>query len=286
MPAFNHERFIGAAIRSVLDQTFSDFELIVIDDGSTDGTAAVVRGFSDPRLHYRHQPNQDAYNAINHGLRLARGDFHAILNSDDLYHPERLARLLAAGDASGAQALFTDVVPIDAAGNPIPAGGHYWHLWHQRNRAFYRECGDLFTAFLKGNFMVTTSNLFMTAAAAKAVGDFAPLRYLHDYDYIFRLLLAFPGRVRYLQDEQLLFYRIHGANTLSQGARVAREQNRDLVRKYMLTGLPEDARARAAAGAERLVELDRELESLRRQMRIPRPLRPLVNAAYRMLQKP
>lgn len=285
MPAYNHERFVGAAVKSVLDQTFRDFELIVIDDGSTDGTEAVVRGFSDPRLHYHHQINQDAYNAINHGMNRARGEFITIINSDDRYHPERLVRLVDKQKTTGAQALFTDVTPIDAAGKPIPAGAHYWHIWHQRNRRFYFECGDLFTAFLKGNFMVTTSNLFMTAVAARTVGPFAPIRYLHDYDYIFRLLLAFPGKVHYLKDDILLDYRIHGANTLSKGALTAREQNRDIVLSYLLMSLPESARARTRAGAERLAELEREIGSVRRQMRIPGFLRPAVNAVYRMVTR-
>ena len=285
MPAYNHERFVGAAVKSVLGQTFHDLELIVIDDGSTDGTAAVIRNFSDPRLHYHHQTNQDAFNALNRGISLARGECIAIINSDDVYHPERLSHLLDTQKSTGAEALFTNVIPINAAGNSIPVDAHYWHLWHQRNRNFYFECGDLFTAFLHGNLMATTSNLFMTAAAARTIGPFAPIRYLHDYDYIFRLLIAFPGRVHYLHDETLLEYRIHGNNTLSQGALLAREQNRDLVLKYMLLGLPESSRVRARTGAKRLAELERELESVRRQMRIPRILRPTVNAIYRMVNR-
>ena len=267
IPAYNHERFVGAAVESVLKQTLADLELIVIDDGSTDRTGDVVQSFKDPRLKYVRQQNQDAYNAINNGLHRASGEFVSILNSDDVYATNRLERLVAASKASGAQCLFTDVVPIDEAGKEIPYPTVYWHLWHEKNRKFYFERGDLYTAFLNGNFMVTTSNLFLTAQAVKAVGDFAPLRYLHDYDYIFRVMLAFPGKVQYLHDDKLVYYRIHGDNTLKQGQITAREQDLQVIRKYMLAGLPENVKSRAAAGADRLAALERELAQVRMQMR-------------------
>ena len=93
IPAYNHERYIGAAIESVLEQSCPDLELIVVDDGSTDRTGEVIQGYTDSRLHYYHQENQDAYTTINRGISLARGRYIAILNSDDIYTPERLETL-------------------------------------------------------------------------------------------------------------------------------------------------------------------------------------------------
>ena len=119
IPAYNHERFIQAAVDSVLAQTHADLELIVVDDGSTDRTGAIVQAVRDPRLSYYHQHNQDAYNTINRGLSLATGEFVAILNSDDVYTTDRLERLLAAQRESGAECLFTDVSPIDDDGRPL-----------------------------------------------------------------------------------------------------------------------------------------------------------------------
>ena len=75
IPAYNHERFVGPAIESVLQQSHANIELIVVDDGSTDATARVIRSYADPRLHYVYEENQDAYNALNNGLALARGEF-------------------------------------------------------------------------------------------------------------------------------------------------------------------------------------------------------------------
>ena len=266
IPAYNHERFVGAAIDSVLNQTHQDFELIVINDGSTDRTGEVVQSYRDPRLIYRFQENQDAYNTINRGLGMVSGDYVAILNSDDVYFPERLARLVAEQQASGAQCLFTDVVPISDDGEEFTDPAFGWNVWHQKNRTVYRECGDLYLAFLKGNFMVTTSNLFLTAAAAAKVGKFCSLRYLHDYDYIFRVMLAYPGKVRYLADEKLLSYRIHSGNTLGEAAILGREQDQQVIRTYMLAAIAEQYQPFAAAGADRLVELEQELAAVRQTL--------------------
>lgn len=269
VPAYNHERFVRAAVESALSQGGDELEVIVIDDGSTDRTGEVVQAIQDGRLRYVRQSNQDAYNALNNGLRMARGEYLAILNSDDLYVPGRLARLMAESQRTGAQFLFTHVEPIDENDRPIRPGEHYWHIWHERNRQFLRQYGDLYTAFLRGNLMVTTSNVFMTRRVYETVGDFAPLRYLHDYDYIFRVMLAFPRHVLYLEDEVLLKYRIHRASTLRQGAITAREQDLAVITKYMLAGIHESCRVRAEAGAERLRELERELAQVRQKLMRP-----------------
>ncbi len=266
IPAYNHEKFIGAAVDSVLNQTWSDLELIVIDDGSVDQTGAIVKDYNDPRLTYYYQDNQDAFNTINRGLSLAKGDFIAILNSDDIFTLDRLERLVEAQKKTGAQCLFSDVVPISDDGEEFSDPDFGWNMWHKKNRDFYFGCKDLYTAFLKGNFLVTTSNFFMTKEAVQKVGHFCSLRYLHDYDYIFRMLLAHPGAVHYLADEKLLYYRIHPGNTLGEAAILGREQDLDVIKKYMLARIPEDLQSIVAAGSDRLVELEYELIEVKKSM--------------------
>lgn len=264
MPAYNHERFVGAATESVLKQTFSDLELVVVDDGSKDRTGEIVRSYAskDARVRYIHQENQDAYNALNRGLREAKGDWLAIINSDDVFELSRLERLVEVKEKEACECLFTDVTPIDAEGNAISDPNFFWHRWHQGNRDYYHSCGDLYSGFLRGNLMVTTSNLFFSRAAFERVGFFSPLRYLHDYDFIFRMMLACPERVRYLDKERLLQYRLHGSNTIKEGAIKARLEDQKVIRTYLLAGLPEQSRVRAATGADRLVQLERELNEL------------------------
>lgn len=263
IPAYNHEHFIGPAIDSVLSQSWSDLELLVIDDGSTDQTGAVVQAYNDSRITYFWQENQDAYNTLNRGLELARGKFISILNSDDVYMPGRLKTLMAVQKESGADCIFTDVIPIDADGQEFSDPEFGWNQWHQKNRRFYFNSNDLYAGFLKGNFMVTTSNLFLTREAVANTGKFCSLRYLHDYDYIFRVMLACPDSVLYLDDKKLLQYRIHGGNTLGEAAILGREQDKEVIRKYMLEKLPPEHRLIAASGCDRLVELEQELAEVR-----------------------
>ncbi len=263
IPAYNHEKFIGPAIDSVLNQSFQDFELIIVDDGSTDKTADVIKGYTDSRIRYFYQENQDAFNTINRGMGLAEGEFISILNSDDIYSLDRFQRLLDKQQETGAQCLFSDVIPISDSGEEFTDPNFGWNIWHQKNRDFHKKTGNLYTAFLKGNFMVTTSNLFMSRVAVEKVGNFCSLRYLHDYDFIFRMLLAFPSQVHYLDDEKLMYYRIHDGNTLGEAAITGREQDQDIIRKYLLAKIPDEFTTYVEAGSERLVELQQELNDVR-----------------------
>lgn len=91
MPAYNAEKYIAESIRSVLNQTYRDYEIIVVDDGSTDNTRRLVEE-KFPQVRYFLTKNQGAARARNHGIRMARGDLVAFLDSDDLWLPEKLAR--------------------------------------------------------------------------------------------------------------------------------------------------------------------------------------------------
>lgn len=272
IPAYNHEKFIGAAVDSVLAQTVEDFELIVINDGSTDSTGEIVESYSDSRISYYYQENQDAFNTINRGLSLVKGQFVAILNSDDVYTPDRFEKILHFQKEHGSQCVITDVIPISDDGNEFDDPEFGWNVWHQKNRGFYKKVDDMYAAFLKGNFMVTTSNLFMTADAAANVGKFCSLRYLHDYDYIFRLMLQYPSDVHYMYDDKLLYYRIHDGNTLGEAAILGREQDQTLIAKYLEQKMSPETRIYAHAGAERLIELGNELHEVKTILQPDQPL--------------
>lgn len=99
IPTYNRASMLGEAIESVLDQTYSDFEIIVVDDGSTDDTQQVVKAFDDTRIRYVFQENRGRSNARNHALSLAQGRYIAFLDSDDLFVPTKLERQVAALDS-------------------------------------------------------------------------------------------------------------------------------------------------------------------------------------------
>ena len=96
IPAYNYADYLAAAIQSVLQQDLPDFELLVIDDGSTDGTAALVAGLTDPRIRYVHQANAGLSAARNTGIREASHPFVAFLDADDEWLPIHLSSAVSA----------------------------------------------------------------------------------------------------------------------------------------------------------------------------------------------
>jgi glycosyltransferase involved in cell wall biosynthesis len=215
IPSYNHAAFLGEAVHSVLAQTFTDLELIVVDDGSTDDSLAVLGGIRDARLRVVAQRNQGAHAALNGGLAQARGDVLAILNSDDAYHRERLARAVAALDAAPHIGLVGSAIAvIDARGAGLgtkhgPRDLEPWPLAHPE-RSF--RCGDdLRSALLTENFWSTTSNFVWRRTLSERIGPFRPLRFTHDWDFALRAAALAPSL---LLPEALLRYRVHPHNTI------------------------------------------------------------------------
>jgi len=98
VPVYNGEAYLAEALDSILAQTLPALEVLVVDDGSSDGTAAIARRYGD-RITYLRQPHAGQSAARNHGVRVARGDLVAFLDADDLAHPTKLARQLARFEA-------------------------------------------------------------------------------------------------------------------------------------------------------------------------------------------
>jgi glycosyltransferase involved in cell wall biosynthesis len=95
IPAYNQSQFLSQAIQSVLDQTFSDWEAVIVDDGSSDDTRNVAHSFKDSRLRYIYQENRGLSAARNTGIRNSTAPYLSFLDSDDMFLPEKLALLLA-----------------------------------------------------------------------------------------------------------------------------------------------------------------------------------------------
>jgi len=98
VPVFNGERYLAEALDSILKQSYRPLEIIVADDGSTDGTEAIVARFGT-QVRYLYQPNSGPATARNLGLEVVRGEFVGFLDADDLWHPEKLERQMARFDA-------------------------------------------------------------------------------------------------------------------------------------------------------------------------------------------
>ena len=215
VPLYNHAPFIAQALESALDQGDWVAEIVVVDDGSTDGSAAVVERLAatDGRVRLIRQANAGAHAAINRALSQCSGSLLAILNSDDAFMPGRLAALAGALDA-GADIAASELLFIDAGGTAIS------NPWYEAARQVHRGGADLGVALLNGNFIMTTSNLLFTRKAWERVGPFAALRYGHDLDWLLRAL-ALDRRVA-LVDQPLLRYRVHPGNTIKEDHRGVR----------------------------------------------------------------
>lgn len=139
IPAYNQGHYLGEAIQSVLDQTYPDFEVIVVDDGSTDKTAQVACSFSDPRVRYIHQENRGLSAARNTGILRSNGEYLTFLDSDDLFVADKLETLLNAmqrdpelGFVAGQAVLIDEnALPLGKVfDTPLPENPAHLLLWN------------------------------------------------------------------------------------------------------------------------------------------------------------
>ena len=139
LTSYNHAAYIAAAILSVLNQTFADFELLIVDDGSRDNSRDIIKTFDDPRIKtFLYEENRGSRLAITDAMKSARGKYIAVHHSDDLWTPDKLERQVAFLDADkNYAACFTRVDFIDESGNSYEPDENdfYKKVFEQPNRA-------------------------------------------------------------------------------------------------------------------------------------------------------
>lgn len=217
IPSYNHARYVSEAIGSVLNQTEADLELIVVDDGSTDQSLQIIHTFPDRRLRVIAQTNQGAAAAINRGLRESSGHYLAILNSDDVYDPQRLEKLSAKLEADPSVGLLgSHIEVVDSNGKSLGVKHGYLDLspWPlEAPERSFRAGSDLRAALLTENYFATSSNFVFSRDWFTRTGEFRNLRYTHDWDFALRV--AHITQVALLP-EPLMQYRVHAANTIRE----------------------------------------------------------------------
>ena len=167
IPAYNAERFIGEAINSVLGQTYRDFEVIVVDDGSTDKTAEVVKAYEEVR--YLYKENGGTASARNRGIEASRGRYVAFLDADNLWEPAKLEAQMALFEHQPSLAWsYTDSLVVD----------------ERKERSVYRKSqlvgrpeGDVLERLIHGNFM-PPSTVVVARGVLEEMGGFDE-SYLH-----------------------------------------------------------------------------------------------------------
>lgn len=196
MPVYNGSRFLRESLDSILAQTYARFEVIVVDDGSTDDTPEILASYG-PRIRAFHKPNGGGASAINLGIRQARGDWIAWLSADDLWEPTNLERQVGViEERPFIGLLYSDFATIDAAGNVTSRV----HLPPPPTRparvvALMRRC------FINGCASLIHRDVF----ADVGLFDEAD-RVAYDYDMWLRIIPRFE--IRYLP-ETLAYYRVH-----------------------------------------------------------------------------
>jgi glycosyltransferase involved in cell wall biosynthesis len=229
IPAYNMAKFVKAAITSVLDGSYDDVEVICVDDGSTDHTAAVIRQFTDPasdafdrRVRYLSQPNQGKPAAVNRGIDAMQGQYFALLDADDRLPPHGLdVRVAALESTPNADMAIGGFAVIDEAGTST--------LGH-------RPCPDTRdTEYLRRAFYLSYKTPFhlnacmLDRALIQKVGPFDPwLDRCQDGDYAIRSM-ELAQRVTTV-DDSVYLYRKHRA-TMQQriSTRLATARHRPYV---------------------------------------------------------
>lgn len=257
MASYDHERHVAEAIRSVLGQTLQDLELIIVDDGSTDGTAAEISQFEDPRI---------CFTALghNHGLAVAKtralemagGTYVAILNSDDAFLPDKLEKQVRAMQENPELgAVFTGVEVIDDRGDPLSRPDGAWgDIFKQPNRS---RVEWLHQFFHHGNCLCAPSAL-MPRERLLGVGYLDKrFRQAADLDLWIRLCFRHPI---YVWPEALTRYRVHDGSANASALTAATSmrgfwEHARLLRHYLripdeaeLTGVFPEAADYVASG--------------------------------------
>lgn len=201
MPVLNGERYITEAIASIAAQTYRDFELIVVDDGCTDGTAACVEAFRNdiPIQYVKHATNQGIARSVNDGLRHSSGQFIAFLDHDDRWLPDFLETQVAYMES------HPDVSMVHSDHQVIDAGGHIVcesvGRWDKRTR----PSGYVFPELFQQSFIVGNSVLIRKSCLDEVGGFDERLRW---GDYHLWMRIARKHRIDYV-DRPLTQYRHH-----------------------------------------------------------------------------
>lgn len=206
--SYNHASFVCETIQSILDQSFQDFEIVITDDGSTDGTLGAIREFADPRIDLQvFEQNQGISAAMNATIVRARGEFIAILNSDDFALPGRLDRQVAFLDSNpGIAAVFGLPQTIDEYGQETES---FFDFTIPLSLPDFSRTTWLRHFFLTGNCLCAPTAM-IRRAVYKQVGAYDPrLNNLSDLDMWVRICAEHDIHV--LSDE-LTAFRIRADN--------------------------------------------------------------------------
>ena len=242
VPIYNGERFLAEALDSALAQTLDDIEIVVVDDGSTDASAAIADRYARQYPHkvrVIHQANQGLCHARNTALAAARGTYFALLDADDAWLPHHLADCVALLESQPDIALVhADIERVDVNGASLGRNDRLWDRMH----------ADPFHVLYLRHEHVCCPTAVFRRAAIERVGNFDPqFNRLGCEDRDLWLRMADVARIAFINDLHAR-YRLHGANMSSNFGKMLQARLR-LVAKFGSTARGQHLRRRALAAA-------------------------------------
>lgn len=219
IPAYNQAHFLDDAIQSALAQTYRDFEIVVVNDGSTDDTETVAQRYQD-QIRYLYQQNQGLAGARNTGILAARGEYVALLDSDDIWDPAFLAEMMALAEREPAATVYCcGIRYMDGKGQDLP----------QRGGTEVTEPGKFYWKLLRANSLIPSTILMKRAPVVEANLFDISFRRLQDWELWIRLLRS--GHTFAGLKDHLVRYRVHGSN-LSTDPVGGQQAARALIEKH------------------------------------------------------
>lgn len=231
IPTYNREKIITKALDSVFSQTYQDFEIVVLDDGSTDTTRETIKKYGE-KVKYFYQENKGIAGARNSGMKKCSGDYIAFLDSDDYWKPEKLEQQI------GLFQNHPEYGMVASQCASIQADGSY----REKNRP--GKSGWILRDLFNKNF-IRTSSAIITRACMDTVGFFdESLREGEEYDYWLRIAAAFP--IGFINASLAVYVdNPRGASTDSLAGRLHRLKV--LEKQYLKDAIPEKIYARRIA---------------------------------------
>lgn len=204
LPVYNSEKFVAEAIKSVQNQTFTAWELIIVDDGSSDRTQHVIQKFlKDGRIKYIYQKNKGIAGARNTGINVAKGKYVALIDGDDVWDPLKIQLQIDVLKKEKANLVYSSLRRIDE-------NGTYLGRTIGTGAGFYDGLSTLFR-LISGNISIPNSSVVVEKKWMNRIGNYdehnEKVQQLEDYDLLFRLLAA--GATFYGIDAVLGSYRRH-----------------------------------------------------------------------------
>lgn len=261
IPVCNQEKFVVAAIKSVLNQTHGSVEVLVVDDGSSDDTADIIEAEFENQITFIKQANLGPSAAINSGLKTARGEFISLLGGDDIAANDRCANQVALMAATNHDLLFSQPYLIDSDGSSLPKDVCPQFFEHTDLMAT-----DLLNRlFYFGNYLCAPSVMFRRSVFEQLGGFHEGLIQLQDYDYWLRALSS--GLSIKVYDQGGVYYRRHRDNLSSVNRlSAAKAEMGYILKRVIANGSPRTLRETFSDCLSPVIDLELPLSTLERNL--------------------